>query len=438
MSFFFIDNNMYPDRTQSPEYQIIKSVALPPANTVLLRNGLPLHIINIGDQPVIKLECLFEAGSWYEKNNAESYFATKMLQEGTLAFSASQINEKLEAVGAFLELAHSVDKTGVVVYCLARMLPQVLEVVNAMIYEASFPEKEFEELRNITIQHLKVNEEKVSWVAGNHFRSTVFGAQHPYGRYQSESQISAVNLEQVKEFYDQFIKPGPVCVFLSGQVDPKAIQAVEEALGDKYFSGKKLTGFTDEISRLEQTSEARTLIAKDDSLQSAVRVGRKMFNRHHPDYFKMQVVNEILGGYFGSRLMKNIREEKGLTYGISSMIYTFHHDGFLTIGTDVKREFTEQTIDEIFKEMRILQNEEVTDHELQTVKNYMAGEFAGSLTTAFEIAERRKILILENLPDNFFEEYVNTIHATTASDIKELAMKYFSPEEMQVVVCGGY
>lgn len=434
----FIDENMILDRSQSPDYQIIKSVSLPPIHTVILGNGLPLHVINIGEQPVVKIECLFEAGSWYEKKEAESFFATKMLQEGTASFTSSEISERLEKIGAFIELAHSTDKTGIVVYCLDRMLPMVLEVIQEMIFEATIPQKELDELKNITLQHLKVNEEKVSWVAGNRFREEIFGYKHPYGRFQSETQIAGLNADNVRLFYEQHLQIGPVCIFLSGKVGDKEIKAVEEVFGARKMSGNVQSSPVIIGTPAKTNPQTRTLVEKEDSVQSAIRVGKEMFTRQHPDYFKMQVVNEILGGYFGSRLMKNIREEKGLTYGISSMIYTFRHAGFLTIGTDVKREFTEQTINEIFKEIRLLQEVAVSATELQTVKNYMAGEFAGSLNTAFDIAEKRKILIIENLPEDFYEQYINAIHATTAEEIMELSQKHLAVDDMKVVVCGGY
>jgi predicted Zn-dependent peptidase len=166
-------------------------------------------------------------------------------------------------------------------------------------------------------------------------------------------------------------------------------------------------------------------------------MGRILFNRHHQDYFKMLVTNEILGGYFGSRLMKNIREEKGLTYGISSHLVTLRNAGYFMIGTDVKKEFTQQTIDEIKKEISKLQTELVGEDELTTVKNFMAGEFAGSLNTAFEVADRQKILLLDGLPSDFFNHYIDQIHATTSEDIRLMANTYLQPDDMLTVIAGG-
>ena len=135
--------------------------------------------------------------------------------------------------------------------------------------------------------------------------------------------------------------------------------------------------------------------------------------------------------------MKNIREEKGLTYGISSNVSTLRHEGYFMIGTDVKKEFTQQTLDEIRKEIHLLQTVPVSDDELQTVKNFMAGEFAGSLSTAFDVADRQKILIMDGLPFDFFDRYIDQIHATSAEDIMRLAQTHLALDTMTEVVVGG-
>ena len=159
--------------------------------------------------------------------------------------------------------------------------------------------------------------------------------------------------------------------------------------------------------------------------------------RKHPDYFPMLLLNEILGGYFGSRLMKNIREEKGLTYGISSNLALFSQAGYFVIGTDVKREFTQQTIDEIHKEIKILQTELVDESELETVKNYMVGSFAGSLNTPFDIADRYKVIFSEKLPLDFYQNYIPNIQQISAIQLLEIANKYLGLETLTEIVVGG-
>ncbi|MCF2489998.1 pitrilysin family protein [Dyadobacter sp. CY347] len=422
------------DRTIAPEFRVINAVNLPDPQTYTLDNGTSLHVINIGDQPVIRLEVIFEAGNWYENEIGAAFFAIKMLSEGTRSKASAEISEAFDRIGAFTEMTHTADRIGIVVYALSRFLPEVLPLVSELIRDAVFPEKEFQDLRNINIQNLRVNKEKNAYLATTAFRAKLFGGNHPYGQSQEEENIAAISIEAVKEHYQQYIKNGKFTVVLAGQVGVNDIKVVNEQLGKNQTEAS-----VPPLKNFEQSVyvNAEVVVERPESVQSSIRMGRKLFNRHHPDYFKMLVTNEILGGYFGSRLMKNIREEKGLTYGISSHLVTLRKEGYYMIGTDVKKEFTQQTIDEIKKEIYKLQTEPVGEEELQTVKNFMAGEFAGSLNTAFEVADRQKILLLDGLPTDFFKHYIDQIHATTAEDVLAMASQYLRPEDMVTVIAGG-
>lgn len=436
MSFFFIPYfAMQLDRTLAPPFRVIQRIHIPEAESSTLDNGIPLHVINIGEQPVVRLECIFDAGTWYETTPGTSLFTIKMLPEGTSQRTSAEINEAFDRVGAFTDMSHSFDHLGIVVYCLSRHLPTVLPLVQELISEATFPDKEWEDLRNITLQTHRVNWEKTAYRATVEFRKQLFGDEHPYGRSRSEENISSLPKEAAFLHYQQLIQHSPFRIILSGQVGTDDINAVNKYLGQRTSlrpNGETSTGFS-----LPEITERTSLIERTDSLQSSIRFGKRLFTRKHPDYFKMLVTNEILGGYFGSRLMKNIREEKGLTYGISSNMPSLRQEGYFLIGTDVKKEFTQQTLDEIRKEISTLQTTPVGAEELQTVKNFMAGEFAGSLNTAFDIADRQKILIMEGLSADFFDRYIEQIHATTAEDVMEMAQKHLALDTMTEVVVGG-
>ncbi|CAG5071480.1 putative zinc protease [Dyadobacter sp. CECT 9623] len=425
---------MQLDRSIAPDFKLISSINLPEAQTHTLENGILLHVINIGEQPVIRIECIFEAGNWYEKQIGASYFAIKMLSEGTSRLNSGEISEAFDRLGAFTEMMHTSDRIGIVVYCLSRFLPEVLPLVSQLIQHATIPEKELEELRNITLQNLKVNKEKNAYLATTEFRARLFGTEHPYGQSQDEDNIEQLSFDAIRQHYNQFIKNGRFTVVLAGQVEEADITLINDTLGKSQIGPHQAKpAFI--VKSAYQGQEA--VIEKPDAVQSSIRMGRVLFNRHHEDYFKMLVTNEILGGYFGSRLMKNIREEKGLTYGISSHVATLRNAGYFMIGTDVKKEFTELTIEEIKKEITKLQTERIGEEELTTVKNFMAGEFAGSLNTAFEVADRQKVLLLDSLPADFFNHYIDKIQAVTSEDVLEMANLYLKPEDMIVVIAGG-
>ena len=172
------------------------------------------------------------------------------------------------------------------------------------------------------------------------------------------------------------------------------------------------------------------------SLQASLRLGREWPTPQHPDTHRLQLLVKVLGGYFGSRLMKNIREDKGLTYGIYAQSLAREHGSTLVIGTDVNGESAEIAIQEIKLELRRLQEELISDEELTTVKNYTLGKFANELSTVFEQADKYRNTVLLNLPVDYYTNFVEQIQHTDAVTLRELAQKYLSPEAMQIVIAG--
>ncbi|MFD2572505.1 M16 family metallopeptidase [Spirosoma soli] len=427
---------MVLDRTQSPAFQAIQEIRLPTVQTHRLDNGIPLHLIAVSHQPVLRLECIFEAGTWYEQIEEPStaFFAVKMLTEGTSVRSSAQISEYFDRYGAFVELSSGPDRASVVIYCLTKFLPDILPLLRELLTEPTFPQKELEDLRNITLQNLRVNYEKNAYLAGVLFRAKLFGNDHPYGRSQRPEIIEQLTRQGVVNFYERVIRNRPFQVILAGAVGENEVLLLNRELGQLPIQTSELVIVNGEATA---SNELMVLAEKPDSIQSSIRIGRRLFTRSHPDFFKMLVTNEVLGGYFGSRLMKNIREEKGFTYGISSNMPSFRRDGYFLIGTDVNKENTQQTIDEIHKEIRILQSQLVSEGELETVKNYMAGEFVGSLNTPFEIADRYKVILLDGLPDDFLKNYIQRLRAITPEDILETATRYLVIETLHEIVVGG-
>lgn len=422
------------DRTQSPPFQAIQEVRLPTVQTQQLANGIPLHVIAVAQQPVLRLECVFEAGTWYEQVPNSAFFAIKMLAEGTSTRSSAQISEYFDRYGAFLELSSGPDRASIVVYCLTKFLPNILPVLRELLTEPTFPQKELDDLRNITLQNLRVNYEKNAYLAGVLFREKLFGAQHPYGRSQRPEAIEALTRADIANFYETAIRNRPFQIVLAGEAGENEVLLINRELGqlsiqNGVLSANDFTAVADDNTPV--------LAEKPESVQSSIRLGRRLFTRAHPDFFKTLVTNEILGGYFGSRLMKNIREEKGFTYGISSNIPSFRRNGYFLIGTDVNKENTQQTLDEIAKEIRILQTELVSEDELQTVKNYMAGEFVGSLNTPFEIADRYKVILLDGLPADFLTTYIQKLRSVTPEEVMQTANQYLAIDSLREVIVGG-
>ena len=422
------------DRTISPDFQTIKEVNIPPVQVITLSNGIALYVVNVGEQPILKIEFSFEAGNWQETQNGVSWFTSKMISEGTSKHSSSEISEYFDKFGSFIESGQGLDRANFVVYGLKKHLPYLLPMVRDLLNDAIFPEKELETLKNIQLQTLQVNSEKTAFIANKTFRKKVFGDIHPYGNSMTQEAIEVINQSELIDFYRNYWQGKPYRIYLSGNVGEAEIKLIEEYFGSQKI-GQSIESRT--FPNIILPKGERILIDKAGVMQSSIRMGKQLMTRKHPDFFTMMLLNEVLGGYFGSRLMKNIREEKGLTYGISSNLALFGKAGYFVIGTDVKREFTQQTIDEIHKEIKILQTELISGDELEVVKNYMVGSFAGSLNTPFDITDRYKVIFSENLPLDFYKNYIAKLQQVSDVMLLEAANKYLQADSLFEVVVGG-
>ncbi|MGA0557067.1 M16 family metallopeptidase [Larkinella sp. VNQ87] len=422
------------NRTEVPEYKKIEEVKIPAVAETALDNGQPVYWINAGQQPVIRLEIIFDAGAWYEPLTGVSSLAMKMLTEGTHSQTSAQISEYFDRYGAFLEPQSGSNRASLAVYGLTKHLPALLPRIQEMLADSVMPDKELNHQKNITLQNLRVNLEKNNFVAGRLIREKVFGKNHPYGRNQQPESLEALDRAVVADFYQQRIQNRPFRIVASGQVTETEIMLLNQYFGQQTAEPALSVNGAQKTVLGDPTP---VLVEKEGSLQSSIRLGRLLFTRSHPDYFPVLVLNEVLGGYFGSRLMKNIREDKGFTYGIWSNLSMFPNEGYWLIGTDVKRENTQETLDEIGKEIQRLRDEPVPADELETVRNYMAGSYVGSLNTPFELADRYKTVLFDGLPADHLSTYIERLRAVTAEQVQEMARRYLPDSSLIEVVVGG-
>lgn len=420
------------DRTVAPPFRKIESIDIQKAHSDVLSNGTPIHIINAGKQDIVKLELVLQSGKWFEKQNGDSFFTTKMLTEGTRYRTAAEFSNYIDKYGAFLELNPGFDFVDIGIYILNKYFAYLIPVVQELLYDAIFPENELQILKNNTLQEIRIKNEKNNILAVRKFRELVFGEKHPYGIDLGEEDIKHIERNALVNYYDQVFRNN-LEIVLSGNVSTNHIKLTDQFLGKLVLSESQPNN-PPEIN----TKKQKALIERPKSSQSSIRIGKLLFNKSHPDYLKMLVVNEILGGYFGSRLMKNIREEKGFTYGVYSRIMNFKNAGYFVVGTDVKKEFTQKTIDEIYKEIEILRNQPLGDEELQTVKNQMLGAFLSEINSAFALADKFKSIHFHGLGYAFYQDFINTVNHIQAKEIQQTAQEYLDPDSMTEVVVGGY
>lgn len=419
-----------PDRTVAPAIQQIEQVAIPEAIGLELDNGAPLYYVSAGKQPVMRLEIVFNAGKWFEQIPGQSYFTGTMLTEGTDGHSAGEIAAFFDELGAFTEVTCGFDRITLTVHLLSRHLQTVLPLIREIIQAPAFNASELESLKARRKQKLLVELKKNSFQAARNFTEKIFGLDHPYGKALNPEDISGLEVETISSFYRERMQ-GNFEVILSGKIEDQHIDSINKILGNDSRNAVIRPDIAEPVY-LPTTN----IFEKEGSLQSSIRVGMPFINRQHPEFPEMLVVNEILGGYFGSRLMRNIREEKGYTYGIRSTVNCLTHAGLWVVSSDVKKEFRHQTLKEITREIEILQNQPVPETELETVKNYMLGSFVSSLDTPFALADRFKTIHHSGLDYDYFQNYFNTVRNISAERIMALSQKYLLPESFTTVVVG--
>ncbi|MCH7515299.1 MAG: insulinase family protein [Bacteroidetes bacterium] len=419
------------DRTVAPPFKKITKINIRQPEKILLSNGLELYTINTSLQPVLKLDLIFRAGKWFEKNNGISFFTGKMLSEGVPGLSSVQIAAVFEKYGAQLEISPGFDFLSVSVYCLSKHLKYLLQLIKQIISEPLFPEKELNTLKNIEQQTLRVNNEKTSYVAGKKLQESLFGSSHPYGRNLSEADINHISKSEIKHFFDEFIKDKPFTLIASGGFDKDV-----ENLISSHFGTVEFTEWVNFSPIPVNSNQKDVIISNKNRTQTSIQAGKLSIPMRHRDYHGLLIVNEILGGYFGSRLMKNIREEKGLTYGIYSSLVNWKNSSYFVIATDVKKELRTKAVAEIKKEIIRLNESLVSSDELETVKNYLLGQIQASVNTPFALAHIFKNLFINELSYAYYDNLFRTIEEITSEDIRSIANRYLSTTEMVTVSVG--
>jgi predicted Zn-dependent peptidase len=420
------------DRTIAPAIHTIKNFHLVKPEMEILSNGLVWNHIEAGTQAAISIQFIFRAGTWFAPSREVAAFTARMLNEGTSSKNSSQIAEEIDKYGSYLDIASGNDYATIELYSLTKYLKPMLELMQEILTEATFPEHELQKVKDINIQNIKINNEKVAVTASQRLKMLLFGESSKYGSDITIENIETLSRQSLVDFYQQNFYQQPFNILTAGHLTVEEKNSLRTMLEAMPVAHKQSP-----LSPAQMTITAKRgqlYLAKDGAMQTAIRMAKPLFLRTHEDFVPMRVLTEILGGYFGSRLMANIREEKGYTYGINASMQFSRNAGHLLIGTDVKKEVREETISEIHKEIKILREEKVGKEELTMVKNYMKGVFVNSLHTPFAIAEKYRNIYLFDLPTDYYQNYLEAINNVTAKQVQEMANKYLAGDYVEVMV----
>ncbi len=420
------------DRKQTPKIHEITALQLPEVRKYHLSNGIPVYEVNMGTQDILKLEVIFEAGRPQEIKQLVSRATATMLKEGTRHRKGGEIAELFDFYGASIGTPYNLDSTSFTLYTLTKHFETLLPLVAEILTEPSFPEDELTPLLMRYQQRLKLDLSRADVVAYRQLTEYIYGETHPYGYNSNAEAFQALQREDLMGHFERQFHAGNATIVVSGKIDGSIEKLLEQFLGQLPKREKLPMSVFPSIT----AKPRKVQIKHPDRSQSAIRIGRKLFNRQHPDYAEMYVLSTLFGGYFGSRLMMNIREKNGYTYGIYSSLDSMRHDGFMYIGTEVGNNFLKPTLKEIYNEMQIIRETLPKQEELQMLRNYLMGTLLNGLDGPFNVSELVKALVLDNLPLSYFQDLIHTIQTIQPQQLQNLAQRYFKEEDMWEVVVG--
>lgn len=429
------------DRKTAPAFREIEKVEILQGKKHSLGNGIPVYIINSGTEEVTKIEFIFKAGTYalfHERQSAGSALlpsaVNHLLTEGTSTRTSAEIAEIIDFYGAFLQTESDKDTASVSLVTLNKYLTDTLPVFEEIIKDASFPENELQTYLQNTRQKFIVDTEKVHVLSRRKFNEVIFGTDHPYGKSIDLQDFDHLRQNDLINFFRRFYLVSNCLIIVSGKTNEDVL-----ALLEKHFGSwdKQAETQTTAIAAPASLPQHKHFIERENQMQSAIRIGRMLFSKKHPDYPAMKVLNVLLGGYFGSRLMANIREDKGYTYGIGSAVFPLIQAGSFFISTEVGTEVTPAALKEIYYELSLLREQEVGADELQKVRNYMLGEFIRSVDGPFALAERLKGLILYGLDYSYYDNFIQTIKSCSTAQLRDLSQNYLQENDLHEVVVGS-
>lgn len=426
---------MTPDRTTQPGITPFGDFSIQAPVHTSLSNGIPLNLLEAGTEDVLRMDILIGAGIWHQAQPLQALFTHRMLREGCKGMTSAQISERLDFYGSWMELTTSMNYCYLSVYTLGRHFGHIMPLIGRLLREPTFPEKELKTTLETNRQQFLQNQVKVDVRARKEFNRAIYGAGHPSGRYAVKEDYDRLEVGHLSDFYHRHYHSGNCSVYLSGHVTPQAIALVESELGSAPW-GEVKARLPLEEHPVHTAASGRISVSLPGSVQSAVKMGFKVIDQLHPDYIPVRVLATVLGGYFGSRLMKNIREEKGYTYGIMANVSAQPFTGVMSVTTETAHGHVEACISEIKREMHRLQDELMPAHELDMVKNYMLGDMCRSYEGALSLADAWIYTESAGLPEDFYTHTARCIRQSTPQQVQRMAQMYLRPDDSIEVVVG--
>ncbi|MFT6747044.1 MAG: zinc protease [Glaciecola sp.] len=388
-----------------------------------------VHYLHDENCEICKVEWVFETGTSNQNKSLQANFAVNLLLEGIPQYNSKQFAQKLDELGAYFGVECGKDYSSFTLHVLDSNLTEALDLIYPIFIEPTLDEIEFNNFLTESRQDFEHNLHNTGFIARQKLRRQLYDG-HVYGNLASLKSFDEINLNDIKDFAKNNILQKKYKLFVSGKVDDKVLGLLKSKIANN-----GLLGSIPAVSIQVATSiTGLNKLTHDTAKQDAVRLGINVPNQDHPDFLILNLINTILGGYFGARLMQNIREEKGWTYGINSSIVPGKQVCSLTIGTDVLQNKGHDCIVEIKKEIKILQNKLVSEQELLTVSAYIKGNLLRSFDGVFQQMDRYQSTHLFGLTNEHYLDYMSLLNTVSAKDIQSIANKHLNVDSFTEVM----
>ena len=413
-----------------------RPVIWPPRARKTLSNGLEIVLVESHTIPKFTGELFFRSGNAVAMKKAPGLadMTATVARTGTERRTSREIEEDLRRMGADLSTGAGADTSVISFDGLVDHSNDLLALVSELARRASFPADEFERERRQLVEGLKIERTTPSFLASECFRRVLFGS-HPYGTISpTEEQAMSYRVEDLKDFYRQHYVPGNALLVMVGDFAPQEmLRQVEQTFGDWP------AGFAEaapDPALPELPARKVYLVHLPGAVQTQIAVGNRAITRKHPDWQKLTLANSIYGGAFNSRLVMNIREQKGYTYSPRSGAQPLRQHGYFSVGAAVRNDVVAASLTEIFYELDRMRSTPVGEEELDDAKSYMSGVFSLGLATQDGLVGQLATATLEKLPEDYLETYRERILKLTSEDVLDAARKYFDTAHAQIVLVG--
>lgn len=411
---------------------LLEHLALP--RLVTMPNGVPLYMLDSVDKGVVRLDILFKGDYSVQTKPLLAMFTNRMLREGAGAFTAADISQKLDFYGAWIDMYSSQNCNHITLYTMSKHFVPLLSVLEELVKHPSFPQENLDTVKSNNKSYFLVNSHKVDVVSQRYFENCLWGSEHPLGHVVEASDYDAITRDDIIGYYNDYYGSRNCSVFVSGAVDEPMLSALFAGFGEDAWGCSKVCAPNDVEDPAPHTG--RRDVPVPDTMQSAVKIGFMAMDSQHPDFLKFRFLCVLLGGYFGSRLMSNVREDNGYTYHIAAELDAYGSRNAFMISSECATEYVEPLIEEVYRELDRLVNEPVDEQEIELVRNYIMGELCREYEGQSAKSEVFINAWLSSVDFSSVNRYIDEIKCVTPLDLQRLAREYFKKENIIEVVAG--